>query len=197
MKAILILFGCLGFVCLSTGVTSLTHGQRSHEQFIALAQMPAVNGAVMVGPGATANINIYLDSYSTDEEVSLMAAKFTKGGHKALRSAFEKTSLKGRIAMSDRNGYYELKLVRSNPTENGRRVFAVGERAMRFLDGYYSGRSKLDEFGILQLELHTENGIEQGTGTLFHAVRIKTLSGDRIVLDDHGIQPVRLRVRKP
>ena len=99
--------------------------------------------------------------------------------------------------MSGRNGYYELKLVRSIATENGRRIFAVGERAVRFLDGYYTGRSHLEEFGILQLDLKTRDGIEQGLGTIIHKARIKSLSGNSIVLEDYGIQPVRLTgVRK-
>jgi len=198
IKAVIVLFGCLGLLYVSSSVGSAPkQGQPPREQFSALARMPAVGGTVMVGAGATANLEIYLDRYSTDAEVDLMAAKFAKGRHKALRTALEKATQKGKIAMSGRNDYYELKLVRSIATENGRRIFAVGERAIRFLDGYYPGRSHLEEFGILQLDLKTRDGIEQGSGTIIHKARIKSLSGNSIVLEEYGIQPVRLTgVRK-
>ena len=167
MKVVIVLFGCLSLLYLSSSVGSAPRqGQPPREQFAALALMPAIGGTVMVGAGATANLEIYLNRYSTEEEVDLMAAKFAKGGHKALRSALEKATLKGRIAMSGRNGNYEFKLVRSIATENGRRIFAVGERAIRFLDGYYAGRSHLEEFRILQLDLKTRDGTEQGSGTI-------------------------------
>ncbi len=123
----------------------------------------------------------------------MMAAKFAKGGHKALRTQLEKAALKGRIEVQGRNGYYDLKLVRSQATENGRKIFAIGERAIRFFDTYYPGRSKLDEFGILQLELQINNGQEEGSGTLIHAARIKSLDADKITLDDHGLEPVLLK----
>jgi hypothetical protein len=126
-----------------------------------------------------------------------MAAAFAKGQHKALRSALEKASVKARIAFVGRNGFYELKLLRTKKTPNGgRQIFGIGAKSIRFLDAYYSGRSHLEEFGILQLELTSSNGIEEGSGTLVHKVQIKSLDADSISLDDQGIEPVRLTVRK-
>lgn len=192
MKAVTALLCCLFLVSVS-GLPKPAPAQRQGEVFSALGQMPPVGGSVMVGPGATANITIFIESYSTDEEARSMAARFAKGAHQALRSALEKASLKGRIAFAGRNGYYELKLIRSKTNETGRQIFAVGGRAISFLDGYYPGTSHLDEFGILQLDLSTSNGVEGGSGTLVRAARIKTLDADRIDLDDHGLEPVRLK----
>src|SRR5580765_8765386 len=71
---------------------------QSHEEFAAVGQMPTIAGSPMVGPGATNDITISIDSYSSDEEAQAMAAAFAKGQHKALRSALQKASVKARIA---------------------------------------------------------------------------------------------------
>ena len=113
------------------------------EEFVAVGQMPTIAGSPMVGPGSTVDITISVDSYSSDEEANSMAASFAKGEHKALRKALEKASIKARIAFVGRNGFYELKMLRSKPTPTGRQIVGIGARAIGFLDAYYSGRSHL------------------------------------------------------
>ena len=169
---------------------------QAREEFTAAGQMPTIAGSPMVGPGATAEITISIDNYSNDEEAATMVAVFAKGQHKALRSALAKASVKARIAFVGRNGFYELKMLRSTKTVNGRQIFGIGEKSVRFLDAYYSGRWHLEEFGILQLELTNNNGVEEGSGALIHKVKIKSLAADSIALDDQGIEPVRLTVRR-
>src|SRR5262245_54872296 len=192
MKSAFILIGCL--VCLSLSNTSPAPPCPSspREEFVAIGNMPSVTGSEMVGPGATINVSIYLDSYSTDAEARAMASQFSGGGYKALRKALEKATLKGRITVSGREGSYDLKLLRSTTTDGGRRIFAVGERPIRFLDAYYSGRTHDEQFGILQLELKTTGRLEEGSGVLVHGGRIKGLEADTITLEDSTFEPVRL-----
>jgi len=191
MKAVVALVCCL-FATSIPSVPRSVPAQEQREEFSAVAQMPAIAGNAMVGPGATANITIYIDRYSSDEEARMMAAKFAKGGHKSLRSALEKAALKGRIEVQGRNGYYELKLIRSKSTQKGREIFAIGERPIRFLDAYYSGVSQLDEFGVVRLDLTNNKGVEGGSGTMMHAAKIKSLDADTLLPDNHGTDPVRL-----
>jgi hypothetical protein len=169
---------------------------QSREEFAAVGQMPTIAGSPMVGPGATNDITISIDSYSNDEEARAIAAAFAKGQHKGLRKALEKASVKARIAFVGRDGFYELRLLCSKKTPNGRQIFGIGPKSIRFLDAYYSGRTHLEEFGVLQLELTNNNGVEEGSGTLVHKAQIKSLEADSISLDDHGLDPVRLTVRK-
>jgi hypothetical protein len=197
MKAVTILVAFFALMGVSAiGWPAPISASQSREEFAAVGQMPAISGSQMVGSGATTDITISIDSYSTDEEASAMSAAFAKGQHKALRSALHKASIKARIAFAGRNGFYELKLVRVKDTPNGRQIFGVGEGSIRFLDAYYPGRSHLEEFGILQIDLTKNNGVEEGSGTLTYKAAIKTLTADSIVLDDHGIEPVRLTVHK-
>ena len=195
MKVVITFVGFLTLICASAiGGPMRVERSQSREELAAVAHMPAIAGSQMVGPGATNDITISIDSYSTNDEAKAMAAAFTQGQHKALRKALEKATAKARVAFTGRNGYYEFKLLRTVTTPNGRQIFGVGERAIRFLDAYYSGRSHLEEFGILQLELTSNNGVAEGSGTLLHKAKIKSLEANSIKLDDNGIEPVRLTI---
>ena len=201
MKIATILLGLVALMGVSAiggpaPISALQAREGSREEFSAVGQMPPIAGSPMVGPGANADITISVDNYSSDEEARTMADAFAKGQHKALRKALAKASVKARITFVGRNGFYELKLLRAKKTPNGRQIFGVGEKSIRFLDAYYSGRSHLEEFGILQLDLTNNNGVEAGSGTLVYKAQIKSLVADSITLDDQGIEPVRLTVRK-
>jgi hypothetical protein len=196
MKVTIILFGFLLLLCLPAIGGQAADPIQSREEFAATGYMPTIAGSTMVGPGATANITISIDSYSSDDEAQAMASAFAKGQHKALRSALQKATVKARIAFAGRNGFYELKLLRAKNTPNGRQIFGIGEGSITFLDAYYPGRSHLEQFGILQLDLTKNNGVEEGSGSLVHKASIKTLGPDSIVLDNHGIDPVRLTVHR-
>ncbi|HEX3145944.1 MAG TPA: hypothetical protein VHQ64_18365 [Pyrinomonadaceae bacterium] len=197
MKVAIIVLGFLALMGASVlAEPTPINASQTREEFAAVGQMPTIAGSTMVGPGATADITISVDNYSSDDEARTIVAAFAKGKHKALRSALAKASVKARITFVGRNGFYELKLLRSTKTPNGRQVFGIGEKSIRFLDAYYSGRWHLEEFGILQLELTTDNGVEEGSGAMIHKAQIKSLTADSISLDNHGIEPVRLTVRR-
>ena len=197
MKVLPFLFGFLALVGASVlaGPAPIAALQ-SREEFAAVGQMPSIAGSPMVGSGATAYISISVDSYSTEEEARAMAGAFAKGQHQALRKELQKAPARARISFDGRNGFYELKLLRSRNTPNGRQIFGVGDKTIRFLDAFYSGRSHLEEFGILQLDLTKNGGAEEGSGVLIHKAKIKTLDFNSISLDDNGIEPVRLTVRR-
>lgn len=197
MKVAIAVLGVLALLGASgLGGTAPFSASQVREEFAAVGQMPSIAGSQMVGSGATANITISIESYSSDDEVRLMVDAFARGQHKALRKALEKAAIKGRIAFAGRNGYYELKLLRSKPTASGRQIYGIGERSIRFLDGYYPGRSHLEEFGFLRLDLTSHNGLEEGSGLLIHKANIKSLTVEAVTPDDHGIEPVRLTVRR-
>jgi hypothetical protein len=170
---------------------------QGREEFTAVAQMPSIAGSPMVGSGATANLTISIDSFSTEEEARTMAAAFAKGQHKALRKALEKAPVRARVSFEGRNGFFELKLLRSKTTADGRQIYGISDRTVRAFDAYYSGRSHLEEFGILQLDLTKKGDTEEGTGALIHKSKIKSFDSNSITLDDNGIEPVRLTIRKP
>jgi len=199
MKSAIILFGCLAFLFLSSSAGSAPANQQNQrEEFVATGNMPSVGGGEMIGPGSTVNVNIVLDSYSTDQEARVMVSQFASGGYKALRKSLKKATVKGTITFNGRDGRFDLKLVRSKTTDGIRRIFAVGELPIHFFDAYYSGRTHDYQFGILRLEFKADGGAEDGSGVLIHGGRIKVLEADAITLEESAVQPVRLAgVRKP
>ena len=202
MKARLLMVSCLLVVlalCLSLGATAQEKEQKpKSEKFGALAYMPHGAGPAMVGAGARVNVDLYVRSYTDDAEAKSLAATLLEGGSEALLKALEKSKSIGKITLTGRTGFYDLKLIRSHRTPEGRRIYAIGDRPMGFLEVYVSNRSRDYPFGILQLDLKKNSkGREEGTGALIYAAKIKVLGGNSIDVETYGIDAIRLMgVRK-
>ncbi len=198
MKArLFIAIGVLAVMCLGLSMTSPAQKQKS-EKFSALAYMPHGAGPAMVGAGARVNVDLWVDRYTTDEEAKALAGALLEGGSESLLKLLEKAKTIGKIRLTGRVGFYDFKLIRSHKTETGRRIYAVGDRPIGFLEAYASGRSKDYPFGIMQLDLKAnEKGKEEGEGALLYAAKIKVLSGNSIDVESYGIGPIQLMaVRK-
>ena len=168
------------------------------EKFGALAYMPHGAGPAMVGTGARMNVDLYVDSYTSDADAKQWAMLLRESGPDALLKALEKAKTIGKIRLTGRVGFYDFKLIRSHQTENGRRIYAVGDRPVGFLEVYAGNRSLDYPFGILQLDLKKNSkGREEGTGALIYSAKIKVLDGNSIDVETYGIGPIQLMgVRK-
>jgi hypothetical protein len=167
--------------------------QPKREHFTALAYLPSGAGMRMVGAGASANVDIRLNSYTSDAEAKHMAGALLEGGPDALLKLLERAKSRGKITLTGRVGFYDLKLIRSHRIEGGRRIYAVGDRPVGFLEAYVSNRSRDYPFGILQLDLkRNSKGKEEGVGSLIYAGKIKVLNGKSIEVETYGIEPIRL-----
>lgn len=192
---------CLLLCCLvALTVPSAAKNEKTEgsDHFSAMAFLPTGVGRRMVGAGQTASVDLYVNSYSTDEDAKLLAGALLDGGPEVLLKALEKMDAKGRISLTGRVGFYDLKFIRSRPTATGRRVSAVTDRPIGFLEAYYSGRSEDYKFGIIILDLKTnKKGKEEGQGELIYAAKVKVIDGNRLEIENYGIDPVRLMsVRK-
>jgi len=167
--------------------------KRKSEKFGALAYMPHGAGPAMVGSGARVNVDLFVRNYTSDEEAQSLAAVLLEGGSEALLKRLEKADSIGKITLTGRVGFYDLKLIRSHQIEGGRRIYAVGDRPVGFLEAYVNNRSRDYPFGILQLDLkRNEKGREEGTGALLYAAKIKVLNGNSIDVESYGIGPIKL-----
>ena len=197
-----ILIACCVFAVCALGFSAIMPAQErskpKKEQFGALAYLPSGAGRAMVGAGARANVDLHVNSYTSDEEAKSMAAILVQAGPDALLKALEKTKSKGRISLTGTVGFYDLKLIRSHRTAEGRRIYAIGDRPIGFLEAYAQNRSMDYPFGILQLDLKSnEKGKEEGEGALIYSAKIKLLDGNQIDVESYGVQPIRLMgVRK-
>ncbi|HKR15492.1 MAG TPA: hypothetical protein VJT15_25720 [Pyrinomonadaceae bacterium] len=167
------------------------------EQFSALGVLPAGAGMRMVGPGSTMNLNIYINSYTSDADTQEYAKLLIEGGNDALLKALEKAKSIGKVQLVRRVGFFDLKLIRSRPIEGGRRIIGVCDRPVQFLEAYAGSRSLDYTFGILILDLKpNKKGREEGVGQLIYAAKVK-VDGRTVEVENYGVEPARLQgVRK-
>lgn len=167
--------------------------KQKSEKFSALAYMPHGAGPAMVGAGARVNVDLYVESYTSDAEAKSMAGALLEGGSESLLKALEKADTRGKVRLVGRAGFYDFKLMRSHQFEGGRRIYAVGDRPIGFLEMYAGSRSQDYPFGIMQLDLKpNKKGREEGTGALIYAAKIKVLEGAKIEVESYGIEAIRL-----
>ena len=167
--------------------------KKTNEKFFALAYLPSGAGPAMVGAGGKANVDLWVNGYTSDADAKVMAQALVEGGPSALLKMLEKAKTIGKIRLTGRAGFYDFKLIRSHRTEGGRRIYAIGDRPVGFLEVYAGNRSLDYPFGILQLDLKTNGkGKEEGTGALIYSAKIKVLEGNSIDVESYGIQPIRL-----
>lgn len=195
MRARLIIVSCL-FAALALTISMPAPAQEEKpksEKFGALAYMPHGAGPAMVGSGARVNVDLHVRSYTSDDEAKSLAQALLDGGSEALLKRLEDAKSIGKITLSGRTGFYDLKLIRSHQSEGGRRIYAIGDRPVGFLEAYVNNRSRDYPFGILQLDLKKNSkGREEGTGALLYAAKIKVLEGNRIEVESYGIDAIRL-----
>ena len=195
MKARFLIASCLlAVLALVLSIPAPAQEQkRESEKFGALAFMPHGAGPAMVGAGARVNVDLWVNQYTSDAEAKLLAGALVEGGPIALLKALEKAKTIGKIRLTGRAGFYDFKLIRSHQTPGGRRIYAVGDRPVGFLEMYAGNRSLDYPFGILQLELKKNSkGREEGTGALLYSAKIKVLEGNSIDVESYGIGPIQL-----
>ena len=179
-------------------VPATVEAKKSTEHFSALGLLPAGAGVRMIGPGTTMNLNIIIQSYTPDADAKRYASVLIENGSNALLKELEKTKSIGKVSLVGRVGQFDLKLIRSRPAEGGRRIVGVCDRPIQFLEAYVSGRSMDYTFGILILDLKTnDKGKEEGVGQLIYAAKVKVLEGNNVEVENYGVEPARLQgVRK-
>jgi len=149
-RVIVLLFaiGCLSVTALSqTAPQPTPTPQTKPEHFSAVASLSRA-------PATTASwIDVRVKRYSSNERTQQMATLLVEGGQDALVKALEKLKPIGHVSLSNRVGFFDLKLIRSRKTPTGRRIIGVSDRPIGFLEAYNSGRSTDYKLGILVLDL--------------------------------------------
>lgn len=186
------------FSLLSTVPPLPVRGVYKGEQFSALAVLPRGAGVRMIGVGGTANVNIYINGYTSDADTQQYARALLEGGSDALLKALSRAKSIGKVSLVRRVGFFDLKLIRARPTETGRQIIGVCDRPIQFLEAYAGSRSTDYTFGIVILDLKTnDKGKEEGVGELIYAAKVKVLEGNKVEVENYGVEPARLQaVRK-
>jgi hypothetical protein len=138
----------------------------------ALAQRETIQATAMgtsTQMGKMVNINIIIESYSTEEDRQVLIEAFNKGGNEGLVNALSKMPGKGRIAITGTLGY-EVKFVRQIPTPTGRKIRIVADRPLRFGELWSDSRSTDYTLSVIELEISDVK--DQSGGVLLPACRL-------------------------
>lgn len=155
------------------------------EHFRAVASFPRA-------ATTTAWADIRITRYSSDATTKRLASLLVEGGQDALVEALEKMKSIGKASLSQRVGFFDLKLIRSRKTPTGRRIVAVSDRPIQFLEAYNSGRSVDYQLGIVVIDLTiNKKGKEVGRGQLIYAAKVKIKKG-KLEIEYLGMDPMTL-----
>ena len=165
-------------------VPSLARAMPASEKFSAVAYLPS--------GGRTANVDIIIDGYTSDQQAQQLQSLLFDNGPNALLKALDRMDRLGKIQGVGNLSFYEFKVVRSHPIEGGRHIIAVADRPISFLEAYYNTRSSDYKFGVMELDLHNKGDHEEGEGQLIYAAKVKVVGPGQIEIENYGIDPVRL-----
>lgn len=156
------------------------------ERFTAVAMLSRA-------PATTAQwVDVWVSRYSSNATTQRMANVLIEGGQDALVKELEKAKTIGHASLSKRVGAFDLKLIRSRKTPNGRQVIGVSDRPIGFLEAYAGTRSEDYKVGIIVLNLKTsKKGKEVGDGMLLYASKVKIEKG-KLDIEYVGMEPIRL-----
>src|ERR1700742_69632 len=106
-------------IVLSVCVIDRTAAAQS-DKFSALGYLPTGIGRSMVGAGRTFSVDIYIEAYSSDEDANRLHGILTSGGGgDAVLKSLEKMKSIGKIELTGRIGFYDLKFIRSRNVNGG------------------------------------------------------------------------------
>ena len=143
--------------------------------------------------GKSFGVNIYINSYTTDEEVKDFIHVLKTDGPDGLEKAFDKAPERGRIAPTGSTGN-NLSVVRSHNAETKRILRMATNRIVSFPELRDNGRSRDYKFSIIELRLDADGN---GEGTLMYATKVKFNKKGELELEHYGQKPIRLaNVRK-
>ena len=183
----LCLISCMALTVMASAAFATNDDKNGsgRETFSALADILPV--------GATRDVRIYIDSYSSDQDAQQLNAALVDGGPDAVLKTLEKMKSIGRIEREGTVSFYDFKYIRSTPTPSGRHILAVTDRPIAFREEFFGTRSTQYPIGILQLDLKDDKkGKEEGEGTLVYAAQIRVMKGEKVDIENFGIQPIRL-----
>jgi len=170
--------------------TLLVSAQAGEEPGPPKPEQYAATAFITSGPaqGKSVGVTIYINSYTTDQEVQNFLDILKTKGQGGLEAAFDKTKERGRIAIIGTTGN-DISFIRSRNAETKRIIHMATNRTISFPELWASPRSRDYKFGIIELRLDA-NG--NGEGTLLYATKIKFNKKGDLELENYGQTPIRL-----
>jgi hypothetical protein len=139
--------------------------------------------------GKSFGVTVYVNGWTSDQEVHQFATALKKSGPDGLVSALNKSKEVGRLSPTGFVGS-GFRIARLRPAPGGEtKVIMVTDRPIAFGEAYSGTRSRDYQFGIVVLNLDKDG---KGAGTLAPACKIKFNKKDELEIENYGQKPLRL-----
>lgn len=119
--------------------------------------------------GKIANVNIYIEAYSTQDDRNTLIEAFKKRGQDGLFDALQDMKPKGRVRFASGGVGNDVKYIIELPSQNGRKLRLITDRNLSFRELYNSNRNVDYNVGAIELNL-TPDG--KGSGTVLPACKL-------------------------
>jgi len=119
--------------------------------------------------GRMADVNIYIESYSNEDDRQTLINAFKQRGQSGLVDVLQDMKPKGRIRFASGGVGNDIKYIIELPAKNGRKLRLITDRWLAFAELYNSTRSADYSVGAIELNL-TPDG--KGSGTVLPACKI-------------------------
>jgi hypothetical protein len=120
--------------------------------------------------GRMADVNIYIEAYSTSDDRNTLIEAFKRRGQDGLVDALQDMKPKGRVRFSSGGVGNDVKYIIELPSKNGRKLRLITDRWLSFRELYNSNRNVDYNVGAIELNL-TPDG--KGSGTVLPACKLK------------------------
>jgi len=152
-----------------------------------------------IGTGANAQVQIYVDGWSTAAERELLLASMVQKGPRELLKALQNQTVKGRFQIPTLTGPdphnlrlgLQLRYAWQAPLpEGGRRIVLAADRYIGMAEAQQQPRSIDYPFTLFEVRVNKDG---EGEGKLAYATKIRFDKDDKVIeIENYASEPVRL-----
>jgi hypothetical protein len=152
-----------------------------------------------IGTGANAQVQIYVDAWSTAAERELLLTSMVEKGPRELLKALQKQTVKGRFQIPTLSGPdphnlrlgLQLRYASQAPLpEGGRRIVLAADRYIGMAEAQQQPRSIDYPFTLFEVRVNKDG---EGEGKLAYATKIRFDKDDKVMeIENYASEPVRL-----
>ena len=152
-----------------------------------------------IGTGANAQVQIYVDGWSTAAERELLLTSMVEKGPQELLKALQKQTVKGRFQIPTLSGRdphnlrlgLQLRYAWQAPLpEGGRRIVLAADRYIGMAEAQQQPRSIDYPFTLFEVRVNKDG---EGEGKLAYATKIRFDKDNRVMeIENYASEPVRL-----
>ncbi len=176
----------LSLILLCLALVTLLAAKVVPERYLAFVVLPA--GMESRTGGGTTQLNIYVNGYTSDEQMNKLRDVFDDGKNPdALLSAIQKMPSLGLVSVPGQVPY-DIKIIRTRDVDGGREITMITDRPIGYWEAMNSPVTQNYPYGMVQFTVDKDG---KGKGQAWILGKMKSIGPTKVVLDDYGVLPIQ------